>query len=358
MIDRIEIWMHNQHVGSMGLTAEGLCAFEYTPEWLRSGYSISPFELPLQPGLKIASRHPFDGTFGVFADSLPDGWGMLVLRRYMQQKGVNVSNLSVLELLCLVGSNGRGALEYRPDRCLRNTQEYLSFEQLAAESDAILREDTYVGEHLEEIVQRGGSPGGARPKIFIQRDGKEWLVKFRAREDKKDVGIREYRYSLLAKECGIVMPETRLFDGQWFGVERFDRPQSGKVHVVSAAGLLRADYRIPCMDYRHLFALTMRLTHSMEEVWQLYRLMCFNVLIGNRDDHARNFSFIHTDGWHLSPAYDLLPCGIDGDYHTTSVCDNPLPTKADVLSLAKEQGLNLQKAETIWKEMYEHTRHP
>ncbi|MCQ2333461.1 MAG: HipA domain-containing protein, partial [Paludibacteraceae bacterium] len=78
-------------------------------------------------------------------------------------------------------------------------------------------------------------------------------------------------------------------------------------------------------------------------------------LIGNRDDHARNFSFIYTDGWHLSPAYDLLPCGIEGDYHTTTVRDNPLPTKADVLALAKEQGLNVQRAETIWEEMAHQT---
>ena len=90
----------------------------------------------------IADYHPFDGNFGVFADSLPDGWGLLVMHRYLQTKGINMLNMSPLEQLCLVGSNGRGALEYRPDESLRNTKEYLTFEQLAAESEAILRDDS------------------------------------------------------------------------------------------------------------------------------------------------------------------------------------------------------------------------
>ena len=44
----------------------------------------------------------------------------------------------------------------------------------------------------------------------------------------------------------------------------------------------------------------------------------FEQNIGNRDDHAKNFSFVYDNGWSFSPAYDLLPCGSVGDYHTTS----------------------------------------
>lgn len=41
----------------------------------------------------------------------------------------------------------------------------------------------------------------------------------------------------------------------------------------------------------------------------MYRRMVFNVLAKNKDDHAKNFSFIHKDGkWHLAPAYDLTLC--------------------------------------------------
>lgn len=353
-LTHIEVWMHGRQVGRLGLTPNKpqTCAFEYTAEWLQSGFSISPFELPLTPGLKIAPYHPFEGSFGVFADCLPDGWGQLVLHRYLMQKGINSNNLNILERLCLVGQNGRGALEFRPDRSLHHTPEYLDFERLAAESDSILADDAYMGEHLEELVQRGGSPGGARPKIFIQQEGAEWLVKFRARGDKNSIGKDEYRYSLLAKQCGIEMPETRLLEDQWFATKRFDRkPDGSKIHVVTASGLLQADYTIPCMDYQHIFTIANRLSHSMEDIWKIYRLMCFNVIIGNRDDHARNFAFIYDNGWSFSPAYDLLPCGSVGDYHTTSVNENPLPQREDCIRLAEKVGLDTKQSALIFDEI-------
>jgi len=354
LLNKIEVWLGGQQVGTLALTPmrPHVCAFEYTNEWLQNGFSISPFELPLSAGVKTAEYKPFEGNFGVFNDSLPDGWGQLLLHRYLLTKGINSLNLSILEQLCLVGSNGRGALEYRPDRSIVNEPQYSTFAQLALEADRILQDDEYTGGQIEELVTRGGSPGGARPKIFMHADGKEWLVKFRARYDKKDIGRQEYHYALLAQKCGIQMPEVRLFDNEWFGVERFDRKNGKKVHVVSAAGLLRADYQLPCMDYKHLFQLTSALTHSMIEMERLYRLMVFNVLIGNRDDHAKNFSFIYENGtWSLSPAYDLLPCGTIDDYHTTSVDDNPNPGRADVIRLAEKVGLSQHMATIIWNEV-------
>jgi HipA-like C-terminal domain./HipA-like N-terminal domain. len=352
-IQQIEVWMHGHQVGRLALTPQRpqTCAFEYTTEWLQDGFSISPFELPLTPGLKIAPYKPFDGHFGVFTDSLPDGWGQLILHRHLAQQGINSLSLNPLQQLCLVGSNGRGALEYRPDESLRNTQEYLDLAQIAAESFAILEDDNYTGKHIAELVQRGGSPGGARPKIFMKQGEDEWLIKFRAKNDRKSVGREEYRYSLLAKQCGIDMPETKLFDDQWFGVKRFDRVNGHKLHVVSASGMLQADYRIPSIDYLHLFTISARLSHSMEELWKIYRLMCFNVLIGNRDDHAKNFSFIYDKGWRFAPAYDLLPCGTAGDYHTTSVNDNPLPERADVIHLAERVGLDIKQATYTYDHM-------
>jgi serine/threonine-protein kinase HipA len=267
-------------------------------------------------------------------------------------QGINSLSLNPLQQLCLVGSNGRGALEYRPDESIQDTQEYMDLAQIAAESFAILEDDNYVGKHISELVQRGGSPGGARPKIFLKQGEDEWLIKFRAKNDKKSVGREEYRYSLLAKQCGIEMPETKLFEDQYFGVKRFDRVNGRRLHVVSASGLLQADYQIPSIDYLHLFTISARLSHSMEELWKIYRLMCFNVLIGNRDDHAKNFSFIYDNGWRFAPAYDLLPCGSTGDYHTTSVNDNPLPERADVLRLAERVGLDSKQAADIYEQIF------
>ena len=85
-IKQIEVIYNNRLVGRLALTREGLCAFEYSAEWLSSGFSISPFELPLRSGVFIAKPRPFEGGFGVFDDCLPDGWGLLILDRYLHKR--------------------------------------------------------------------------------------------------------------------------------------------------------------------------------------------------------------------------------------------------------------------------------
>lgn len=351
-IKQTEVIFKNWLVGRLALTKEGLCAFEYSAEWLNSGFSISPFELPLRSGVFVAKPRPFDGGFGVFDDCLPDGWGLLILDRYLQKNGLNPRTLSLLERLALVGSSGRGALEFRPDQSVTSENEYADFEKLALEAEKILDSDDYTGEGIEEFQHRGGSPGGARPKIFTRCDGKEWLVKFRAKRDPKRIGIDEYHCSLLAGKCGVEMPETRLFEDEYFGVERFDRTANGKLHVISIAGLIGADYRMPSIDYIHIFQACAALTHSVVELWKVYRLMVFNYLIGNKDDHAKNFAFIYRDGdWHFAPAYDLLPSdGING-FRTTSINDRIEPSKEDILAVAAKVGLNKKEAMEVFEKM-------
>ncbi len=346
----VEVLWQGRQVGRLALTKEGLCAFEYSAEHLQKGVSVSPFELPLRNGVTIAKSRPFNGGFGVFVDSLPDGWGLLVLDRYLQKQGINPRSLTILDRLALVGATGRGALEFRPDHSVVTKQDYADFEQLALEAEQIISNDRYDG--IEEFLHRGGSPGGARPKIFTKYADKEWLVKFRAQGDSKNIGQEEYHYSLLAKRCGVEMPETRLFENNYFGVERFDRTATGKLHVVSVAGLIGADYRLPSIDYLHIFQICASLTHSITEMWKIYRLMVFNYLIENKDDHAKNFAFIYRDGeWHFAPAYDLLPSsGING-YRTTSINDNIVPVKEDLFAVAEKAGLDKKEAMEVFEEM-------
>ncbi|MCD8291054.1 MAG: type II toxin-antitoxin system HipA family toxin [Prevotella sp.] len=351
-IKQIEVVYEDKLVGRLALTKEELCVFEYSAEWINSGFSISPFDLPLQNGVFMAKPQPFDGGFGVFDDCLPDGWGSLILDRYLQKNGINPNLLSLLDRLALVGSTGRGALEFRPDRSVISNEDYADFENLALEAEKILDNDDYTGEGIEEFQHRGGSPGGARPKIFTRYDGKEWLIKFRAKYDPKRIGKDEYNYSLLAKKCGVEMPETRLFEGKYFGVERFDRSPDGKLHVVSVAGLINANYRLPSIDYMHIFHVCSELTHSIEEILKVYRLMVFNYLIGNKDDHAKNFAFIYHDGeWHFAPAFDLLPSDGMNGYHTTSINYSIEPTKEDLFAVAVKAGLNKKEAENLFDNM-------
>lgn len=353
-LSRIEVIYRDLVVGTLALTNDGLCIFEYSGDWLSNGFSISPFELPLRRGVFTARPRPFEGGFGVFDDSLPDGWGLLILDRYLQQRGINIRSLTILDCLALVGSTGRGALEYRPDRSVISDQDYIDFEKLALEAEQILSTENYKGKGIEEFQLRGGSPGGARPKIFTRYEDKEWMVKFRAKRDSLHIGEEEYRYSLLAKQCGIEMPETKLFEGKYFGVERFDRSPAGKLHTVSVAGLIGADYRLPSIDYSHIFRICSALTHNVAEMWKVFRLMTFNFCIGNKDDHAKNFSFIYRDGaWRFSPAFDILPSdGING-FHSTSINNSIEPTKDDLLAVASEAGLDLKEATEIFDRISE-----
>lgn len=353
----VEVRMNGMQVGRLALTPDGLCAFEYSMEFFSHGFSISPFELPLRTGVMIAKPRPFNGGFGVFDDCLPDGWGALVLDRYLQKQGINPRRLTLLDRLSLVGSNGRGALEFYPDRSVMNDTEYTDFECLAAAAERIFNSDDYHGDGIDEFMHRGGSPGGARPKIFTGYENKEWLVKFRAKYDPENIGDEEYRYSLLAKRCGVDMPPTRLFEDKYFGVERFDRSGHRKLHVVSVAGLLGADYRVPSIDYTHIFQAASVLTRSIKELWKIYRLMVFNYLIGNKDDHAKNFSFIYADDtWRFAPAYDLLPSdGING-YRTTSINDSIEPTEDDLIAVASRAGLDKKQANDVLEQMTQTVR--
>ena len=351
-IKEIQVKMNQQDVGRMALTSDHLCAFEYSSDWLANGFSISPFYLPLKKEVFVAKRDPFSGGFGVFDDCLPDGWGNLILDRFLKRKGIDVSHLSLIQRLALVGSSGRGALEFHPDLSESSNTDIADFDVLALEARKILTSD-YSGSGIDMLYEYGGSPGGARPKVFVKIDGTEWLVKFKAINDPDDIGDIEYRHAQLAKKCGIEMPETRLFEGKYFGVKRFDRTKNEKNHTISAAGLLNANYREPSLDYESLLQACLQLTKNMSEVIKLYRIMIFNVAIKNRDDHAKNFSFQVIDNeWRLSPAYDLLPStGFNGQ-HTTSVNGNGIPTKDDLLTVAHKVGLKSDVAHKIYDEIF------
>ena len=151
------------------------------------------------------------------------------------------------------------------------------------------------------------------------------------------------------------MPETRLFENRFFGVKRFDRVDNGtRLHTITAAGLLGADYRLPSLDYFQLMKLTRILTNDEQELWKLFKIMCFNYLIKNKDDHAKNFTFIFkNNSWHLSPAYDLLPSDGFNGYHTTSFDGDIVPSEKSVIRIAIKSGLEEKKAIKIFHNIKE-----
>jgi serine/threonine-protein kinase HipA len=125
--------------------------------------------------------------------------------------------------------------------------------------------------------------------------------------------------------------------------------------MVSAAGLLETSHRIPNLDYDLLMRLTMRLTHDIEQVERLYRLMCFNVYAGNKDDHSKNFSFLYREdreAWVLSPAYDLTPSeGMNGEHATMVNGKGKSITLSDLVAVGERNGLSAKQAAAIAKQV-------
>lgn len=298
--------------------------FEYHSEFLTTPLAISPFKLPLQPGAIYPNDSIFEGLFGVFYDSLPDGWGRLLLDREVAHHGISSEILTSLDRLAYVGHQGMGALCYRPAYPSSSfIEKQLTLDRLAEEAKLVLESSSEV--FFEELFALQGSSGGARPKItaYVSPDKKQiashalsenhepYLIKFPATTDPKDIGAIEFAYSHMARAAGIEMPETFLFSSQnspgYFGSKRFDRPQNQRVHMHSLSGLLHADYRVPNLDYQDFLKATSLLTKDTKEIEKSYRLAVFNVLAHNRDDHSKNFSFLmDAHGiWRLAPAYDL-----------------------------------------------------
>ncbi len=353
--DILKIYLEGHYVGRMVISPKQLCVFEYDPEFISTGFSISPFYLPLRSGIFTAKRDPFDGLFGVFNDSLPDGWGHLLIDRYLQSKGIHPQSISILDRLSIVGSTGMGALKYMPDKHIVADEIQNDLDVLAQEVQKVISEVEYT-ESLDVLVEKGGSSGGARPKVFLNINDEAWLVKFRSSYDPIDIGNIEYEYSLIAKKCGIEMPETALLEGKYFGVKRFDRVNKKRIHMHSVSGLLYASHRFPSLDYIDLIKTTLALTKNMEEAFKMFRLMVFNVLTGNKDDHAKNFSFIYTrNQWLLSPAYDLVPNNGFNGQHSTTIAGKGIPEREDMLIVAKECGLNLKKSQGIIDNVYDNS---
>lgn len=354
----LKVMLNDRMVGTLAETKNHLVAFEYEDEWLESGFSISPLSLPLQKGVFLPRGFdPFEGVFGVFADSMPDGWGRLLVDRFMMRHQIDPRTAGSISRLGLVGDSGMGALEYRPSEDADITLSGMTLDELAEECRKIFEKEHT--DHLDELFLMGGSSGGARPKVYYEMDGEEWIVKFPSSMDRDDIGVQEYAYALCAQKCGISTAEVRLLPSEhgsgYFAAKRFDREDGRKVHMLSVSGMLETSHRIPNLDYNILMQLTMKVTRNYKQLEKLYRLMCFNVFAHNRDDHSKNFSYLFRNGeWELSPAYDLTYSSSIGGEHATTVDGNGVdPGMADILRVAKLAKLDMKKARVIAEDIEE-----
>ncbi len=333
----IQVHLFGQEIGRIGLDEDKKrSSFQYHPDFLESNQLLNIF-----PKTGIIKRTPFvqlfnqfdNATFnGIppqFADSLPDMFGNIIFKAWLDRK--EKSNISVLEQLAYISNRGMGALEYQPaldlpinatidlDQIIQVLKDVLDFKKLEEQG-------SINNQALINVFKIGTSAGGARPKIIISEHKKNgtiipgdleysndyhhYLVKLALEEDiNYPREIIEFCYYQILKKVGIRMMDSKLIDHKHFATLRFDRQNGEKQHVLTATGLTGWDFKDAKMSsYENLFKLCSFLKIPHAQMEELFKRMVFNVIYGNTDDHLKNHSFIYNkekDNWNLSPAYDV-----------------------------------------------------
>jgi serine/threonine-protein kinase HipA len=345
--------------------------FKYHPDFIAKGIEISPFKMKLTNGILTPKENHFDGLFGVFSDSIPDGWGKLLLDRKLLAMGVNYNEISPLDRLCFIDKNSMGAISYQPEYENSNySLDSINLDQISSEIETVWSGTST--DVIEELFQLGGSSGGARPKIIVGFNPKtnqlcygkselpegfeHWIIKFPSSNDLPEIALIEYIYNQMAQNAGIEVNEFRLFKSQkgnyFFGSKRFDRIQNKKLHLHSVAGLLHDNFRMSTLDYGHIMDCAFTLEKNFNAYSKILRLAAFNVFAHNRDDHSKNFSFLMNEkgDWKFAPAYDLTFSSSSYGLHSTTIAgESNNPTAENLNKLATHFGV--KNAPSIFDEV-------
>lgn len=357
-----EGWGEKWHLGTLADDGRQLL-FEYSAEARQRGLELSPLHMPLRPLAYGDFPAYLFRLPGFIADALPDGWGLMLMDRVFRKNGLNPASLSPLDRLAFIGGRAMGALSFEPADDQSMSPADISLLELAEQARAVVMDKDDAA--LRILALMGGSPQGARPKVLVHFDpasqtigthpfgqSTPWLVKFQAQGEHKEVCAIENLYAELARSYGIDMPSTRYFDLgpklAAFGIERFDVASGMRVPILTLAGALHVDFRVPStVDYLGFLRLTQFVTKSAAELDKAYARAVFNVVFHNRDDHAKNFSFRlgQNQSWYLAPGYDLTFSEGPGGEHQMDVCGWGTDIgRAQMLELARKSGVTQSNA--------------
>lgn len=333
----ISLWFQNMEIGRIGFD-ENLkkASFQYSPQYLESGKykKLFPYLFKRTPSVQIFSifnNETFRGLPPMISDSLPDSFGNLVFKEWLEESNKDIVSLSPLELLTYVGKRGMGAIEYKPAKEFSNSttidlNNITEIVRKVVDRKMDTQEQGLSDASLLNIFKIGTSAGGARPKIIVSEqkhtgvlvpgdlvvseDYNHWLIKLSLDKNRPYSQEQlEFIYYKIATSLGIDMMQSKLIEDRHFATLRFDRQHGEKQHILTATGMTGWDYRNPDpSNYENLFKLSTALQVPHRDIIQLFRRMAFNLVFGNTDDHLKNFSFIYnhqSDKWNLSPAYDL-----------------------------------------------------
>ena len=380
----VEVFLWGKRVGAVSHDYDQYSVFEYDPEFRKSGIEVAPFMMPLSRAIYHTEefhlpRQMFLGLPGLLADSLPDAFGNLLIKRYMESEQIDLRQITPLDRLAYVGSRGMGALTFEPaikeEDVLPSAIDIRNLVDGARLAMNNRLSEMKGADALREIIRVGTSAGGAQAKAVVGwnretneflagagdlPDGFEhWLMKF-SPVGMEEAGEKEYDIHRQAVAAGIKMSECRLceLDGvKHFMTKRFDRNGNRRHHLQTLCALQHVGHPSPreAKQYELLFRTAVDLNLGYEALEQLFRRMAFNVYIEEVDDHTKNFSFLMKEGgeWELAPAYDLTGYHFSAEDKDFEAWSNPhvlsvngktgLITDEDLLTVAERFGIGTAK---------------
>lgn len=376
---RITIW--DKVVGYIAWDEQNNSAiFESESEYIDSAINISPILHPDKSQMLYGNNfhENFKGMIPVFNDSLPDSFGNIVFKEWLEQMNIDQTDMNPVERLLYVGKRGIGALEYYKGKEMPGISQNLDLEELARVSDKIIKrkykQEDFIHhpEALKNILTLGSSVGGAQAKVVvaITRESEKkkerllagdvihsipvdyYIVKLQ--HDTQDTWYREknyveFVYNQIARDIGINVAESRLIHEGGrvhFASKRFDRQDNQKIHKQTVSALAGFYGRNTEFGYEDIFKIIEYLDLPFGDAEQLYKQMVFNVLASNTDDHTKNFSFLmdKSGKWSLSPAYDLTfpfdPYQSFAIQHMISINKKVKQiTRSDLVEVARKAGI-------------------
>ena len=380
----VEVFLWGKRVGAVSHDYDQYSVFEYDPEFRKSGIEVAPFMMPLSRAIYHTEefhlpRQMFSGLPGLLADSLPDAFGNLLIKRYMESEQIDLRQITPLDRLAYVGSRGMGALTFEPAIKEEDVlPSVIDIRNLVDEARLAMNNrlsEMKGADALREIIRVGTSAGGAQAKAVVgwNRETDEflagtgdlpegfehWLVKF-SPLGMEEAGENEYNVYRKAIAAGIKMSECRIYelDGvKHFMTKRFDRDGNRRHFLQTYCAMKHLPHAAPraLKTYEGLINTAVELNLGYEALEQLFRRMAFNVYIEEVDDHTKNFSFLMKEGgeWELAPAYDLTGYHFSAEDKDFEAWSNPhvlsvngktgLITDEDLLTVAERFGIGTAK---------------
>ncbi|GLR63741.1 type II toxin-antitoxin system HipA family toxin [Marinospirillum insulare] len=336
-------------------SANGSYSFGYAKSWMARGdaFALDPINLPFTDSIY---RDNF--LWSCFDDTMPDNWGRRVILSIHKDHPKNH-----LEWMLASRGSGVGMLaasasqHYTPK--LARVAEFGQLEQLMRATRAIELGDfdsQLFSPELLKVLQYGSSMGGARPKVTVSHENKEWIAKFSRNDDIFNQVKAEKACLEMARSAGCRVPEVKLIDlagSTTIMVERFDRlPNGQRLHYLSANAILNIHKTRPNdqrMGYPHLAGLTQRLSFEPElDQKELFTRMLLNIMVGNTDDHLKNHGFLREQNglYRLSPIFDVLPHPSQLDQQAILVGENGREASL-TNAMSKVQAFGLTEKEAL-----------